>query len=65
VPQGNPTALADKVLSLLNDPYQAAIFVASGRKRMQHEFTRAKMLSSLQNIYQAVLDEKNIGKVTS
>ena len=55
----DPAALAEKVLSLLNDPAQAAEFSDVSRKRIHQEFTRAKMLASIQNVYQNVVDEKN------
>jgi glycosyltransferase involved in cell wall biosynthesis len=58
VPPKNPAALADKALHLLKNPAQAAVFVAAGQKRIENEFTRAKMLSSIQIIYQSVFDER-------
>jgi glycosyltransferase involved in cell wall biosynthesis len=58
VAPGNHAALAEKVLSLLNNPNQAASFAEFGRERIQQEFTRAKMIASIQNVYQDVVDEK-------
>lgn len=58
VPPGHPSALAEKVLGLLNDSNQAAAFASSGRERIRQEFTRAKMLVSIQKIYQDVVDGK-------
>jgi len=57
VPPGNPAALAEKVLSILADPDKSAMLAEFGRKRISHEFTRTKMLESIQNVYQGVVDE--------
>jgi glycosyltransferase involved in cell wall biosynthesis len=57
VPPGDPSALAEKVLGLLNDPGQASLFAEFGRERIRQEFTREKMLDSIQNVYQIVVDE--------
>lgn len=57
-PPGNPPALAEKVLSLLNDSEQAARFVSSAQERISREFTRKKMLDSIQDVYQNVAEEK-------
>jgi hypothetical protein len=48
---------------LLNNPDQAASFAEFGRERIQQEFTRAKMIASIQNAYQDVVDEKKVGNV--
>ena len=58
VPAHAPPALADKVLSLLNDPAQASAFAAAGRARIRCEFTETQMIAAIQKIYQEVLDEK-------
>lgn len=58
VSPGDPSALAEKVLNLLNDPKQASMFVHAGRERIVQEFTRVKMLASIQNVYQEVVNEK-------
>ncbi|MBI5964267.1 MAG: glycosyltransferase family 4 protein [Chloroflexi bacterium] len=58
VPPGDSSALAEKVLALLNNHDQASMFVAAGRDKIQKEFTRAKMLTTIQNVYQDVVDEK-------
>jgi len=55
VPPGNPSALAEKVLDLLNNTDQASAFSAFGRERIRQEFTRAKMLASIQHVYQDVV----------
>lgn len=55
---GDPSALAEKVLGLLNDPEQASMFAHAGRERILKEFTMAKMLASIQNVYQEVVNEK-------
>jgi glycosyltransferase involved in cell wall biosynthesis len=65
VPPGDHVALAEKVLSLLNNPNQAASFAEFGRERIQQEFTRAKMIASIQNAYQDVVDEKKVGNVVT
>jgi glycosyltransferase involved in cell wall biosynthesis len=52
VPPGDPSALAEKVLDLLNNTDQASAFSAFGRERIRQEFTRAKMLASIQHVYQ-------------
>jgi glycosyltransferase involved in cell wall biosynthesis len=58
VPPASPSALAEKVLGLLNNLEQAATFARSSRERIHQEFTRAKMLASIQNVYQDVVNEK-------
>jgi glycosyltransferase involved in cell wall biosynthesis len=57
VPPGDPSALAEKVLDLLNNTDQASAFSAFGRERIRQEFTRAKMLTSIQHVYQDVVGE--------
>ena len=59
VPPHDPPAMAEKALHLLSNPAQASAFAASGRERIHQEFTRAKMLASIQNIYQDIVDDKN------
>ncbi|MBI5353866.1 MAG: glycosyltransferase family 4 protein [Chloroflexi bacterium] len=58
VPPHDPFALADKVISLLNDSVQSSTFVAAGLVRIREEFTRTQMITAIQNIYQEVVDEK-------
>jgi len=58
VSPGDPSALAKKVLDLLNDLEQASMFVRAGRERIYQEFTTVKMLDSIQNVYQEVVNEK-------
>jgi glycosyltransferase involved in cell wall biosynthesis len=60
VPPHDPPALAEKTIHLLNNPAQASAFAASGRERIHQEFTRAKMLTSIQNIYQGIVDKKKL-----
>jgi hypothetical protein len=45
------------VLDLLNNTDQASAFSAFGRERIRQEFTRAKMLTSIQHVYQDVVGE--------
>jgi glycosyltransferase involved in cell wall biosynthesis len=51
VPPADPAAMAAKVLDLLNHPSQAKAFAANGRERILREFTRAKMINSIQDVY--------------
>jgi len=53
VPPADPAAMAVKVLELLNHPAQAQSFAAKSRERILREFTRAKMIDSIQGIYLA------------
>lgn len=57
VPPHHPAALAEKVLALLKDADQAAAFAARSQELIRQEFTRAKMLAAIQNVYQAVVQE--------
>lgn len=61
VSPGDPSIMAEKVLDLLNNPDQAAAFVKSGRERVHQEFTRMKMIDSIQNVYQDVASEERHG----
>jgi len=58
VSPGDPSALAEKVLDLLKDLERASKFAHAGRERILQEFTRVKMLASIQNVYQEVVNEK-------
>jgi len=58
VPPHDPAAMADKVISLLNDSAQASAFVEAGLVRIREEFTRTQMITAIQNIYQELVDEK-------
>ncbi|MBI5943583.1 MAG: glycosyltransferase family 4 protein [Chloroflexi bacterium] len=57
VPPASPAAMSAKVLELLNDPAQAQAFSANGRERIHREFTRAKMIDSVQGVYLAAAKE--------
>lgn len=56
VPPGEPEALASAVMGLLEDPERARRLGLRGRRRVEQEFTRERMLASLAQVYQDVCE---------
>ena len=63
-PVGDADALAKAVLDILENPERAASFRAAGLARIEKEFTREKMLFSLEQAYLSVLDERTLAEIT-
>jgi glycosyltransferase involved in cell wall biosynthesis len=61
VPPNNPEALAQAILSLLDDPGKARRFGENGRARILAEFTQEKMVANYQSLWLDLI-EKKIGK---
>jgi glycosyltransferase involved in cell wall biosynthesis len=53
-PAGNAESLADWVLDVLTDPGKANAFRQASQARIENEFTRARMLAMIQNLYTEV-----------
>jgi glycosyltransferase involved in cell wall biosynthesis len=53
-PAGDAESLAGSVLDLLADPGKANEFRQASQGRIENEFTRARMLARIQNLYDEV-----------
>ena len=58
-PVGDAEAMAEFVLDILKNPERASAFRTSGRKRIDDEFTPARMISLLESIYLDALASPN------
>jgi glycosyltransferase involved in cell wall biosynthesis len=56
-PVGDAESLARFVLDLLADPAKADLFRSANRARIDGEFTRRRMITMLQNLYQQIISE--------
>lgn len=60
VPPKNPTALAKAIISLLQRPTLRRQMGLAGRQRIGNHFTISKMVFDMEQLYQQLLDQKNI-----
>jgi glycosyltransferase involved in cell wall biosynthesis len=56
VPPADPQALAEAVLSLLQDPTRAARLGAAGRRRAENEFSLAHHVEAVEALYREILE---------
>jgi glycosyltransferase involved in cell wall biosynthesis len=55
VPPRHPAALAAAINKLLDDPHLREAYGRAARERVEHEFTRERMIESMLGVYQGVL----------
>lgn len=55
VPPGDPAALAEALLALLEDPARAAAMGAAGRRHVAERFGMARMVEETQTVYEELL----------
>jgi glycosyltransferase involved in cell wall biosynthesis len=55
VPPGDPAALATAIVELLQNPKKAKEMGEKGRARVMERFTKTKMLSEIQEVYQSLV----------
>ena len=55
VPAGDAKAVADAVLGLLEDPGLALAMGRAGRLRIEHDFTKQKMVQATQAVYEGLM----------
>jgi glycosyltransferase involved in cell wall biosynthesis len=55
VPPNDPRAIADAVLSLLEDPIRARAMSAAGRRRVENLFDRRQCVKALESLYEEIL----------
>jgi len=55
VPPGEPKALAEAVLALIEDPARAARLGAAGRRRAEREFSLARHVRAVERLYEELL----------
>lgn len=58
VPPRNPEALAQAIIDLLQNPRKAKALGKKGRTRFQEKFTNERMLSEVESLYEALIDQK-------
>ena len=59
VPPRNPGALANAIIELLQNPGKAKAMGERGRTRLKEKFTSKRMLSELENLYEALINQKD------
>jgi 1,2-diacylglycerol 3-alpha-glucosyltransferase len=55
VPNGDPAALADALVELLQDPARAHSYGQAGRRLMNERYTRERMIESIEGVWTAAL----------
>jgi glycosyltransferase involved in cell wall biosynthesis len=60
VPPGNPAALAQAIMRLVEDPVLAAALVARARERVRSEFGLDRMLARIEALYDRALAERDL-----
>ena len=58
VPPRNPEALAQAIIKLLQNPAKAKAMGKQGRIRFKEKFTKKRMLSGVENLYEALINQK-------
>jgi glycosyltransferase involved in cell wall biosynthesis len=58
VPPGDSEAMAKAIIQLLQDPEKAKSMGEKGRARVMKRFTKTKMLSEIQNVYQSLITHR-------
>ena len=58
VPPGDPGALAKAIIELLQNPEKAKEMGKKGRTRFKEKFTRKKMLSEIDALYQSSISQR-------
>jgi len=58
IPPRNPEALARAIIELLRNPRKAKTMGKQGRKRFKEKFTNKRMLSEVENLYEALINQK-------
>lgn len=58
VPPGDSDALATAIIELIQDPKKAKEMGEKGRARVMERFTKTKMLSEIQNVYQSLISRR-------
>ncbi len=61
VEPGQPAAVADRVLALLDDPERREAFGRAGRKRVDPAFDAARLLRDVDALYRRLIEEKRAG----
>ena len=51
---GDPEDLAEKILSLLKNPFLALQLGEAGRKRVKHAFSLVQMVNNYESIYRSI-----------
>ncbi|NQU29505.1 MAG: glycosyltransferase family 4 protein [Anaerolineae bacterium] len=64
-PVGDTNALARAAIDILDNPVRATAFHEAGLKRIYNEFTREKMLASLEQEYMRVINIDILVKITN
>jgi glycosyltransferase involved in cell wall biosynthesis len=59
VPPGDSYALAEAILSILNDREMALEFGTAARKRAEEKFSLSSMIKSYENMFEQVINAKN------
>ena len=57
---GNPTKLADNIIWLLDHPEEASIMGDSARRKVLEDFSAAKMIERIENLYWGLLEENGL-----
>ncbi len=58
VPPGDSDAMAQAIIELLKDPKKAKEMGEKGRARVLDKFTKTKMLSKIQDVYQSLMSHR-------
>jgi len=64
-PVGDTNALARAAMDILENPMRAIAFQEAGRKRINNEFTREKMLASIEHEYMRVMNVDILMKIAN
>lgn len=62
VPSGNPEALSNALIELLQNPKKAKEMGEKGRARVKEKFTTKKMLSEIEHVYQSLINRNEVMK---
>ena len=57
-PPKNPEALAQAIIKLIQNPTDAKAMGTQGRIRFEKKFTKKRMLSEIENLYEGLMDKK-------
>ncbi len=58
VPPGDSEEMAQAIIQILQDPEKAKSMGEKGRARVKERFTKTKMLSEIQNVYQSLISHR-------